>query len=303
MTMTDVPRMIIVNLIGGLGNQMFQYACGSALGRDFGLTVKVATDMFDGYRLHDGPEFIRVFSTSAAVAGFRDMENLLGRWRARPTVRRWLGHDALKLFRGRHFIVEQQFRYSQELQELAKRGVYLQGYWQSERYFEKYADALRKEFAFRNTPSGRNAELAHQIRQDVSVSLHIRRGDYANCPKTLAFHGLCEPDYYVRAIEYVRRNVPRFRLFAFSDDPQWVARTLKSLYPEMVVVDHNLGDQSHNDMLLMSMCHHHIIANSSFSWWGAWLNSDPNKIVIAPRKWFADAPDTADLIPENWIRL
>jgi hypothetical protein len=214
-----------------------------------------------------------------------------------------LGHGALKLLRGRQFIVEQEFRYNSELRDLTGRGLYLQGYWQSERYFEKHADALRKEFAFRNTTTGRNEELADQIRQGISVSLHIRRGDYASDPKTLAYHGLCEPEYYFRAIEYMRGHVPKFRLFAFSDDPQWVAGTLKSRYPEMVVVDHNPGDQSHNDMLLMSLCDHHIIANSSFGWWGAWLNPDTYKIVIAPRKWFANGHSTADLIPENWFRL
>jgi hypothetical protein len=295
--------MIIVNLIGGLGNQMFQYACGCALGRDTGVTVKVATDMFDRYTLHNGPELSRVFSISVGVAGFEDMRNLLGRWRARPEVRRWLTHDMLKVLRGHHFIVEQQFRYNEELQDIARRGVYLQGYWQSERYFEKHTDILRKEFAFTSIPAGRNADLAREIRQDLSVSLHIRRGDYAACPKTLAFHGLCDPDYYLRAIEFMSRRLPRFRLFAFSDDPQWVARKLRPSYPEMVVVKHNSGNRSPNDMQLMSMCDHHIIANSSFSWWGAWLNPDPNKIVIAPRKWFANAPDTADLIPNNWIRL
>ena len=101
----------------------------------------------------------------------------------------------------------------------------------------------------------------------------------------------------------MRGLVPKFRLFAFSDDPAWVVTTLKSRYPEMVVVDHNPGDQSHNDMLLMSLCDHHIIANSSFSWWGAWLNPDTNKIVVAPRKWFANGPDNADLTPESWVRL
>ncbi|GMQ89023.1 MAG: alpha-1,2-fucosyltransferase [Gammaproteobacteria bacterium] len=295
--------MIIVNLIGGLGNQMFQYACGCALGRDSGATVKVARDMVDRYTRNNRPELSQVFSTSAAVAGFRDMEDILGSWRARPKVRRWLGHDVLKLLRGRQFIMEQEFQYNSELRDLLGCDLYLQGYWQSERYFEKHADALRKEFSFKNAPTGRNAELARQIRQDVSVGLHIRRGDYANCPKTLAYHGLCEPEYYFRAIEFMHEHVPKFRLFAFSDDPQWVAGTLKPRYPEMVVVDHNQGDQSHNDMLLMSLCDHHIIANSSFSWWGAWLNPDPNKIVIAPRKWFANGPDTADLIPENWVRL
>ena len=301
--MSDVPRMIIVNLIGGLGNQMFQYACGGTLGRETGLAVKAATDMFNIYSLHNGPELSQVFSTSASVADFRDVQNMVGRWRAWPKVRRWLAFDTLKLLRGRHFVVEHPHRHNRELQDMAKDGVYLQGYWQSERYFDKHADALRKEFAFRNTLAGRNAELARQIRQNPSVSLHIRRGDYANCPKTRAFHGLCEPDYYFRAIEFMRRHIPQFHLFAFSDDPQWVERRLKPSYPGMVVVDHNPRNQSHNDMLLMSMCQHHIIANSSFSWWGAWLNPDPNKIVIAPRKWFAKAPDTADLIPKNWVRL
>jgi len=303
MTVTRAPKMIIVNLIGGLGNQMFQYACGYALGRDSGLTVKVTADLLDTYSRHNGPELNRVFRTSAPVAEPRDMRKLLGGWRAIPKVRRLLALRALRSLRGRHFFVDPQFRFSKELQRLAGRGMYLQGYWQSERYFSRHANMIRKEFTFGNPPTGCNAELALQIRQGVSVSLHIRRGDYASCPKTLAYHGLCEPEYYFRAIDYIRRHIPKFRIFAFSDDPQWVAGTLKSRHPEMVIVDHNLGDQSHNDMLLMSLCHHHIIANSSFSWWGAWLNPDPNKIVIAPCKWFANGPDSADLIPESWSCL
>jgi hypothetical protein len=301
--MPDVPRMIIVNLIGGLGNQMFQYACGYALGRESGLAVKVATDMFDEYTIHNRLELSRVFLISASVAEPRDMQNLLGGWRSQPKIRRWLGIDILKLLRGQHFIVEHQSQFNKELLCQARRGLYLQGYWQSERYFKRHADVLRKEFSFKSVPTGCNAELARQIRQDVSVSLHVRRGDYASHPKTLAYHGLCEPEYYFRAIEHMRGHVPKFRLFAFSDDPQWVTRTLKPRYPEMVVVDHNPGKQSHNDMQLMSLCNHHIIANSSFSWWGAWLNPDINKIVIAPRKWFANGPDNADLIPERWVRL
>lgn len=295
--------MIIVNLIGGLGNQMFQYACGYALGRNSGLTVKVATDMLAGHTRHNGLELNQVFPTSAAVASCRDLQNLLGRWRAQPNIRRWLGHDALTLLRERHFIVEQHFGYNNELQDLVQRGGYLQGYWQSERYFKRYADVLRKEFTFKDVPTGRNAELARQIQQDISVGLHIRRGDYASCPKTLAYHGLCEPEYYFKAIEFIRGHIRDFRLFAFSDDPQWVAETFKSYYPEMVVVDNNPGYQSHNDMHLMSLCDHQIIANSSFGWWGAWLNPNTNKIVIAPRQWFANGPNTTDLIPENWIRL
>lgn len=301
--MTDLPRMIVVNLIGGLGNQMFQYACGFALGRELELPVKLCTDMFDTYTLHNGPELHHVFPISSAVADIRDMQSLLGSWRARPGIRKLLEHHALKVLRNRYFIVERQIPHSQNLCAAAKDGAYLQGYWQSEQYFANHSDALRKQFGFHNPPDGRNAELINQIRGDVSVSLHARRGDYAHCPRTRAFHGLCEPEYYLRAIDFLRRRVAKFRLFAFSDDPQWVAETLKAAHSDMVIVNHNRGNQSYNDMRLMSMCNHHIIANSSFSWWGAWLNADPDKIVIAPRKWFVYADDTADLIPETWIRL
>lgn len=301
--MSDVPRVVIVNLIGGLGNQMFQYACGYAVGKNCGFPLKIATDMFNGYALHNGPELSRVFVASVTTAESRDMRNLLGRWRTHPRIRKWLELNILKPLRGKRFIVEREYRYNKEIHHRSRHGMYLQGYWQNEQYFKKHEEALRKEFEFKNPLAGYNSELARQISQGVSVSLHIRRGDYASCQKTLEYHGLCEPEYYFRATEHLRAHVPKFRLFAFSDDPQWVAGTLKAHYPEMVIVDNNPGNQSHNDMHLMSLCDHHIIANSSFSWWGAWLNPDPNKIVIAPRKWFAGGTDTADPIPESWIRL
>jgi hypothetical protein len=259
--------------------------------------------MFKFYGRHNGAQLGRTFSLTVPVASYGDMQELLGRWRASPKVRRLLGHRALTGCRGRRFIAEQQSGSQRQQQDFTGWGFYLQGYWQSEQYFHKYADSIRGQFRFRNDLSGRNADLASQIREGPSVSLHVRRGDYASCPKTRRFHGLCEPSYYVRAIELMRRHTPRFRLFAFSDDPQWVASTLQRDYPEMIVVDHNKGEQSDNDMRLMSMCNHHIIANSSFSWWGAWLNPDPGKVVIAPRKWFVGDTDSANRVPENWVRL
>ena len=301
--MTNVPRMIIVNLIGGLGNQMFQYACGFALGKESGLPVRVSTDMFTVYNSGFKPELDRVFVEPPVVVDPGNLRDLLGYWRSKPIIRRLLGSDKLEQFRGPYFITERRSRFNGELVRKARHSLYLQGYWQNERYFKKHADAIRKVFVFRNPPTGHNAVLARQIQQELSISLHIRRGDYAHLPRARAYHGLCEPEYYLRAIEHMRKHVSRFRLYAFSDDPEWVESALKPHFPEMVIVSHNSGNQSYIDMQLMSLCNHHIIANSTFSWWGAWLNPDKNKIVITPRNWFASGPDSTDLIPESWIRL
>jgi hypothetical protein len=116
-------------------------------------------------------------------------------------------------------------------------------------------------------------------------------------------HGTCTPDYYFKAIDFLRQRLPEARFFVFSDDPQWVVEVLASRYPSLVLVDHNRAQDSYNDMRLMSLCRHHIIANSTFSWWGAWLNPDPGKIVIAPCNWFANGTDSTDLIPDTYIRL
>jgi hypothetical protein len=182
-------------------------------------------------------------------------------------------------------------------------GGYLQGYWQSERYFLKHASTIRKDFTFRQSPSGQNADLMRTILDSAAVSIHVRRGDYVSNPKTFANHGICTPEYYFNAIDIMRQRVPNARFFAFSDDPQWVTSVLAPRCDGMIVVDHNQAEDSCNDMQLMSLCRHHIIANSSFSWWGAWLNQNPDKIVVAPRNWFANGKDSTDLIPETYIRL
>ncbi len=189
------------------------------------------------------------------------------------------------------------------LRERARQGGYLQGYWQSERYFAGHAERIRSDFAFRHDMSGANLDVAHAIGQRTAISVHVRRGDYISNAKTLAVHGTCSPDYYHAAIDTLLQRCPGARLFAFSDDPQWVSQMLLPRYPDLVLVDHNKGLDSYNDMRLMSMCRHHIIANSSFSWWGAWLNPIQDKMVIAPSRWFANGTDTQDLIPEGWERM
>jgi hypothetical protein len=150
--------------------------------------------------------------------------------------------------------------------------------------------------------SGKNADIAEQIGRVNAVSLHVRRGDYVKNPKTTATHGLCSLDYYHTAIRYIYETVEQPYFFIFSDDMAWVKEHLKIDAP-CQYVDHNQGKESFNDMHLMSLCKHHIIANSSFSWWGAWLNSSPEKIVIAPNKWFANQNNIKDLLPNDWVTL
>jgi len=164
------------------------------------------------------------------------------------------------------------------------------------------ASQIRADFTFQLPLENKNAELAKQINQVSAVSLHVRRGDYANNPKTTATHGLCSLDYYRAAIRHVSDRIEQPYFFIFSDDIGWVKDNLKMDFP-CQYVDHNQGAESYNDMRLMSMCKHHIIANSSFSWWGAWLNPNVEKTVIAPKLWFANATNTQDLIPQSWVKL
>jgi hypothetical protein len=146
-------------------------------------------------------------------------------------------------------------------------------------------------------------KIAEQISRVNSVSLHVRRGDYVANLKVAAIHGLCSKEYYASAIKFISKKVERPHFFVFSDDINWVENNFKINYP-CTYINQNFSNESYNDLRLMSLCQHNIIANSSFSWWGAWLNCNSEKIVIAPKKWFANSDKRCDdLIPEKWVRL
>lgn len=198
-------------------------------------------------------------------------------------------------------MIEPHFNYWPGIASLS-HSVYLAGYWQSEKYFSDASEAIRADFTFRTPLSKKNAELAERVGQTNSVSLHVRRGDYVSSAKTNATHGFCSLDYYRAAVLHMAAHIEQPEFFIFSDDMAWVKANLKIDFP-CRYVDHNQGAESYNDMRLMSLCKHHVIANSSFSWWGAWLNPNPNKTVIAPRKWFANDNNVDDLFPSDWVLL
>ena len=279
---------------------MFQYAAGRALSLKNDTTLFLDISAFENYELHQGFELQRDFSHPFDIASKADISRVLG-WQS-PASIRWIvsRRPFASLFRKR-FVVEPHFNYWPGINKLTK-DCYLAGYWQSEKYFYDVASQIREDFVFQLPMENQNVELAKQINLVNAVSLHVRRGDYVHSQKTNSAHGLCSIEYYQESIRYLAERVEQPQFFIFSDDIEWVKNNLKIDFP-LVYVQHNRDKESYNDMHLMSLCRHHIIANSSFSWWGAWLNSNAEKIVIAPKKWFARQTDVRDLFPDGWITL
>ena len=287
--------MVIVKLIGGLGNQLFQYALGRAISHAHATTLKLDIGEFRTYTLR-----------KYALGNFNILENFATAEDI-DCVRRLKcsqdehTHSDLPYYK-RPFVKEQTFKFDPHILETGPN-TYLEGYWQSVKYFTHIETVIRREFTVTHGMDAKNKEIAEQIVRVPSVSVHIRRGDYVSNRMTNQVHGTCPIEYYVRASTLIARMVNTPRFFVFSDDTEWVMHHLKLNSP-ITIIGHNGQDKDYEDLRLMSLCKHHIIANSSFSWWGVWLNNRPDKIVIAPQKWFNDpALCTDDLIPEGWIRL
>lgn len=296
----DATRSVITRLTGGLGNQMFQYASGVALARRLGLPLMVdARECWS----HNGYELPHVFAVDPPQADGPAVRALLG-WRGRRKVQRTIKLVRSHIVQGR-CAFEPHFHHWPGFDRISGP-CYLDGYWQSPWYFSAVDAELRdRHFAFRQPLVGRNAELAGIIEgTDHPTSVHVRRGDYVADRKVAAIHGALDVSYYRRGVKHLRDMIGGdLRCFVFSDDPRWVREHL-DLPTSTVFIDHNTGRESHFDLQLMARCQHHVIANSSFSWWGAWLNRSPAKIVVAPDRWFARTKhDTSTLLPTSWIRL
>jgi hypothetical protein len=291
--------MIISHVVGGLGNQMFQYAAGRALSIKHEVPLRLDISAFVDYELHQGFELKRLFNCAAETSTDNAVQNILG-WQSLPRIRQIVSRPSMAAFRRNTFVVEPHFHYWPAIENVPS-SCYLMGYWQSEKYFLEIAPVIRKDFTFISPLNGKNAELAKQINQTNAVSLHVRRGDYIN-NKNSGVYEICSIDYYTRSVEAVAGRVNSPFFYIFSDDMKWVRSNLKLGYPHLYV-DINKGVDSYNDMRLMSMCNHHIIANSSFSWWAAWLNAKIDKLVVAPRSWFITPKNVNDLLPMEWLKL
>ncbi|MCK9581418.1 MAG: alpha-1,2-fucosyltransferase [Methanoregula sp.] len=261
--------MTIIKIKGGLGNQMFQYAYGRKLELG-GKKIIFDISFFHGARAatDTGRNFLLPFFKLKTEAEFS------------PRARRL--RDLMAKF-------------------VRKIGAGIEEYFQGEKYFKDISGELKKEFILKNDLSPNGQNILKQIIASNSVSVHLRRGDYVSDQKTKAYHGVCEPEYYNKAVQIIKEKVVNPTFFVFSDDIGWAKSNL-NIEDSIFVSNPEIKDCE--EMILMSNCKHNIVANSSFSWWGAWLNNNPEKIVIAPKRWFLDKKvDKNDIVPNGWIKI
>jgi hypothetical protein len=297
--------MIIVQLAGGLGNQMFQYAAGRSL------SIKHKTDlMLDlSFLLDRRPrkDFvfrdynIGIFKIDPKIASKNEELNF--GFKARKIKRMFY---CLKQRMNRSlpmYVSESHYLFDSKFFSIPSH-AYLEGYWQSEDYFKEIEVTIRKDFTFSDPLDEKGLELAKNISSSNSICLFVRRGDYASIKSTIIHLELCGIEYYSKAFKYISEKTDNLEVYVFSDDLEWCKANIKFDRPTIYVDNSFAGNKYGQHLHLMKLCRHFIISNSSFGWWGAWLNPDPNKIVIAPKQWYKNPQmDTSHLIPNNWIRI
>jgi len=287
--------MIKVILSGGLGNQMFQYAAGKAL--SLRLNTQVSVDL---YKLEKKSNAIRrnyqlnIFETLILLTSDRFHKIIVKSYKF---TNNRIGKCLLKMMN-----VLSDYELSDYLDSVYKMSpeTTLIGYFQNESYFKDFEFEIRKMYTFKPIPDERNKYVLELVQAVNSVSLHVRRGDYVNTDTNLV---VLDTDYYRKAISYISERVDKPYIFIFSDDMDWVRENLDLQGLHHMYIDYNKGDNSYLDMQLMSQCKHNIIANSSFSWWGAWLNAYTDKIVTVPSRWYKlQSPGSYDtgFIPSEW---
>lgn len=282
--------MIITRLSLGLGNNLFQYALGRRL------AIERNTELFldfsgenEGRRRY-ALDYISRFNMIRSVASKKDLMKiiLLNKF---PFLN--LGHKNSVFTEKTH---------SFDLDVLGvPQNSYLTGYWQSEKYFKTVENTIRKDLKLKEPQGKKYQDFLDRIMKSNSISIHFRRDDFMS-EKNLRIFNTCTPDYYHNAVSYLSGKISAPELFVFSDDIEWVKQNIKFNFPTTFVSGNGLAD--YQEIILMSACKYNIIANSTYSWWGAWLNDNPQKIVITPKKWFVDPDrDEKDLIPEEWIKI
>ena len=298
--------MVIVFFRGGLGNQMFQYAAGIDAAKknntELFLDTTFLNDRFPRkqftYRNFD----LDIFTLTPHFTTLSKISSVI------PVSGLWLGLDLLfmkarEIF-GEAKIIKENESLILNNKPFQKKSIFIWGRCQSEKYFTDAIVDVRHAFSFKKELSGKASELAKQIKSSNSVSLHVRRSDYVNFEKNKKSFGETDLSYYKRAIEYIAERVEKPHFFVFSDDIAWCKENLKMQFPVIYVSDSSAGPKNAFHLELMSICKHNIIANSSFSWWGAWLNNNSDKIVVAPKRWYAGQDQkVTDIASQTWIKM
>lgn len=292
---TKTARMVFC---GGLGNQLFQYAVYLYL-KKIGVSAIPDLDAYKYEAYHNGFEVQKIMSV--------DFENLITeveKYREQHDIKKNEFRRILKLIRlkllGYKTIYDTQASSPSELDKILRQHnkIQLAGFFQSPKFIDIVENTLRNQFYDNICLGEKCEETLLSVKGRNTVSLHIRRGDYLDIPIYNVFDGL---GYYERAVEYFRSKIESPLFMIFSNDPQWVKENL-NLGKDSVSITYNNGKDSYKDLLMMTRCQHNIIANSSFSWWGAWLNPNKNKIVVCPTMWFRDKMSSA-IVPDSWIKM
>lgn len=285
--------MMIIQISGGLGNQLFQYAFGRAISFYNNCDFELDISCFNKTAKNTTPRKYELnnFNIVERIASEESMEQY-----RKNKIQKFI--EELKPYDCRSFIREKKFRANQKKFK-PPVNVYLQGYWQSEEHFRDIEDVIRQEVTLKIPIQNKYLSL---IDNSDTISIHVRRGDYVTDKIINETHGLCALDYYHQAIDLMAARVKFPTFFIFSDDIDWVKNNLKINYPTVYVSNNETS--SCEELILMSQCQHNVIANSSFSWWGAWLNKNPHKVIITPAKWFNNNnKNINDLIPAAWTKL
>ncbi len=282
--------MLIVKIKGGLGNQLFQYAFGRQLAINNRTTLNLDNSFFENVKQHRSYNLGK-FNLIYKNAPTKDVSKY--RKANHPLINKFLNSITLNF----SVYVERKVK-GFDQRWLQKKNGYFEGYWQSEQYFKEIRANLLEEITLKEI-SGRVKELATKIENCNAISIHIRKTDYLNAANQNIYAD-CSLNYYKNAIDEMLAQVEKPVFYLFSDDFEWVEKNLAIQQPHVFMIDNSAEE----DLYLMSICKHHIIANSTFSWWGAWLNKSLTKKIIAPKYWFKkNSLTNQDIIPENWLKI
>lgn len=291
--------MVTILLSGGLGNQMFQYAAAKALAKRLNVPLYINLYSLTKRTKATSRSYgLDIFEIDTPIKSSVKGKLLI---KMRPFIQQHRSFFQLLGF----FTDIYALQYEPAVESI-KGDIMMSGYFQSEQYFKDIKSDLLKDFRFKKPLDGMNIELSNQIVNSESVAIHIRRGDYITDKGASQNFVTCGKEYYQKAIEYITNKISNPQFYIFSEDMEWVKENLSfGEYPTSYI-DWNRGKDSYRDMQLMSMCKHNIIANSSFSWWAAWLNQNTKKIVVAPEKWFLEEFKNGflnDFYPKGWIKI
>ena len=290
--------MKIVNIIGGIGNQMFQYAFAYMLSiKNPNEKVYIDTSLFNGYGLHNGFELERVFGLKLPKAKWYQIAKV--NWYM-PMYK--LSRGIRNILPKRKSVYRNHMYMTYDANAFKQKGnKYYDGYWQTAKYYDGHRADILNLFQFKPLEDKQNIKYETLLNKEDSVGIHIRRGDYLNSP---IYQGICGVDYYIKAIKLAKEKIKNPTFFIFSNDMTWCKENLMDIIGDCKVyfVDNNIGANSYCDMQLMTMSRCIIMANSSFSWWAAFLNERNDKIILAPQKW-ANNDRGEDIYMDEWIKI